>query len=103
MRWLQKELRLAVLGRVMFVELTPKGFIESHVDSGEYCANYNRYHLPVTTNQHCAHMVGDVASHMEVGNIYQIANKQTHCAWNYGTTPRIHLIFDAIPFKGIDT
>ena len=98
MRWVMRELKLASLGRVMFVKLKAGGTVTPHEDSGDYCKRYNRYHIPITTNEHCAVASGaDEVVHMEVGKIYELANKQTHSAWNYGVTDRIHLIVDGIP------
>lgn len=104
-QYLTVQLELAEIGRVMFVNLPPGGHITPHADEGEYAAKRNRYHVPITTNKATKVCVGPEADeyHLEVGYIYQLANKQVHSVWNEGTTDRIHLVFDGIPLEGADT
>lgn len=104
-QYLTVQLELAEIGRVMIVKLKPGGHILPHADGGTYAAKRNRYHVPLTTNPSTKFCVGEEAQefHLEVGYIYQLANKEIHSVWNEGTTDRIHIVFDGIPLEGADT
>ena len=90
-------LNLVELGRVMLVKLKPGGKITPHPDEGAYCAYYNRYHIPIVTNDDVLFTVGEKTVNMGAGELWEINNKKVHSVVNNGDTDRIHLIFDARP------
>lgn len=105
LQYIMVQLELVELGRVMLVNLKAGGSIDAHRDEGDYAAKRNRYHIPITTNPNVKFVVGDRPEvfNLEVGYIYQLANKEMHGVFNQGDTDRIHLVFDGIPLEGADT
>lgn len=86
------------LGRVILVKLKPSGMITPHVDEGQYADYYDRFHLPLSTNnEHTLYVeyregCGEFC-HMQVGELWWFNHKLKHYAVN-GDTDRIHLIVD---------
>lgn len=87
------------LGRVMIVKLKAGGHVTAHIDEGEYADHYARFHVALSTNEHCIQTSGDEGCHFPAGTAWWFDHKKTHTASNYGDTDRIHIIADAVtPF-----
>jgi len=82
------------LGRVMLVKLNPWGHITPHTDEGTYAEHYERFHLPVVTNDTAFMRIGTDLINMRRGCVYKIAHRVEHECWNLNGGDRIHLIFD---------
>lgn len=81
--------------RAILVNL-PKGqVIEKHIDSGNALSSSKRFHIPITTNEHCIFYVGNDFINMKVGEVWEISNtNKEHWVENFGENDRIHLIVD---------
>lgn len=90
------------LGRVLIVELQPGGYIERHSDEGDVADHYERFHLPLFSeegNWFFSHIHGTEsreAVHMKPGEIWWFNHKSDHELENRSHTPRLHLIVDCV-------
>ena len=84
------------LGRIMIVKLLPGGEITEHIDPGKYFQSYHRFHVPIITNSDVKFFGpnGTNATHMPIGFLSQLNNRQLHSASNKGTDYRVHIIVD---------
>jgi hypothetical protein len=84
------------LGRVMLVALKPGGKVTQHVDEGKYPQYYNRYHIPLITDETSLFTVGDVTGNLQRGTCYWLnTSLYEHSAVNHSeTNTRVHLIVD---------
>lgn len=87
--------RYTELGWVTVVSLLPHGVIVPHIDEGDYCARFNRYHYPIISDN-ALFIVGDICQKPKPGELFVYDNQLVHSAINMGDNERIHLIFDAI-------
>jgi len=90
-----QRLNVRELGRVMLVELKPGGQIPQHVDGGDYAAHYDRFHLPLLSEDGNAFWCGDENIHMKPGELWQFDQHTSHAVFNHSKVPRVHLIIDA--------
>lgn len=95
-------LRWIELGRVLLVRLPACTALEPHIDEGAYAAHFERYHVVLSSNERCALVVDEVEQHMAPGEAWRFDHRKTHYAYNAGTTDRVHLIIDAVPYGGSD-
>jgi hypothetical protein len=75
-------------------------------DSG-YCMHADlepmRLHIPLFTNN-LAYIIHDNnLYHMEYGKLYHLITTNIHTAWNFGSLPRLHLIFSTYADDQIDS
>lgn len=87
------------LGRMLIVELKPRGFISPHPDEGPYAEYYQRFHLclqsagkacfTVEQDKFCGEYV-----HMVPGELWWFNHRKTHSVFNGDDIPRLHMIFD---------
>ncbi len=82
------------IGRVMLVKLKPWGHITPHKDEGTYAETYQRFHLPIITNETSFMRIESDLVNMREGCVYKIAHREEHECWNLNGADRIHLIFD---------
>lgn len=82
------------LARAMISRLDPGSTIFWHTDNGPYHDRTVRFHLPLVTNPGCLMYSGPMVQHLDVGGLWFFNNKVRHCAANWGTAPRLHLIFE---------
>lgn len=87
-------LDLKELGWVTVVALKPGGLIKPHPDEGAYCEYYNRYHIPLFT-ENAPFFVDDEEYQFKEGELWTFDNQLTHWTINESDKERIHLIFDA--------
>jgi len=83
--------------RLLLAKLKPGGRIPPHTDAGYSLLNCHRIHLPLTTNDGVAFVIGGETRHMRVGELWEINNGTVHAVENRGTEDRIHLIVDWVP------
>jgi len=83
----------ARLGRVMINRLPPGKYIRKHSDgTGE--KYYQRYHIPLLTNDGVDFRCGNERAQMPVGSAWWFDNFQEHEIWNRGDCDRVHLVMD---------
>jgi hypothetical protein len=80
-------------GKIMLAKLRTGGKIGLHVDRPIESAYPHKIHIPITTNPQTKFFVGDQSYHFEVGQAYEVNNRDVHGAENLGDCDRIHLIF----------
>lgn len=80
--------------RITLVKLLPGGEISPHIDNLYSLSHAHRVHLPLTTNEGVEFTVGKSSIHMEVGELWEVNNRQSHSVANRGDTGRIHMIVD---------
>ncbi len=85
------------LGRATLVALLPKSKVYPHVDSGEYYADRDRYHLILRSPRGSQLTAGDESIIMQERELWVFNNKVEHSAQNFSNQIRIHLIFDIQP------
>lgn len=84
----------APVSRAMLTVLAKEGVIAWHCDDGPYHEKHLRFHVPLVTNPYCTMYSANEQVHMNVGDLWWFNNRVPHCAANWGTVPRIHLIFE---------
>lgn len=85
------------LERVSLVRLRAQGHVYRHVDDGCYYAIRDRYHVPILSNG-SEMKCGSEGVTMRPGELWWFDNKKCHESRNPSPVPRIHLIFDVLPF-----
>lgn len=81
------------LGRVMLISLAGESEIDAHVDSGMYPSYYERFHLPIISED-TSFIVEDEEFKMKEGELWLIDNLKEHKVTNNSKTPRVHLVVD---------
>jgi Aspartyl/Asparaginyl beta-hydroxylase len=89
------------LGRVLITKLKAGSKIAPHSDEGIVCASYERFHIPLFSEEGNHFYAGDPNGsfediHMLPGQLWVFNNKETHWLENKSSKPRIHLIVDAV-------
>lgn len=80
--------------------LMPEAQISIHVDGYLAYLWSEKIHLPLITNSKSRNVTFNITNgeitytHLDVGKLYIINNLEPHAAFNFGDTPRAHLIFD---------
>lgn len=83
-----------VFGKAMIVTLKPGGFVDWHVDEGEYAAAHDRVHLCLLPSPGAWLYSGGEQVNPPVGQLTYMNNRVLHSAVNLGPVPRVHLILD---------
>lgn len=82
---------------VRLMKLDPGAVIKEHTDEEmSYEEGEVRFHIPVQTNEGLAFYVEDERVIMEEGSCWYLNLSLKHRVTNAGTTPRIHLVIDAL-------
>lgn len=97
-----RALRWVELGRLLLVRLPAGAALEPHIDEGAYAEHFERYHVALSTNEQCALVVDGEAQPMAAGEAWRFDHRKTHHAYNTGSTDRVHLIIDAVPYRSSD-
>ncbi len=84
------------LCRAMIVRLRPSGRVYRHIDTGQYYAVRERYHLVLRSSAGSPLTVGEESAVFAEGEVWWFNNKMPHEASNPSTEWRIHLIFDLL-------
>lgn len=82
------------LGKVMIVSLKAGGFVDWHIDEGEYAETHLRGHLCLIPSPGAWLLSGGEAAMPAVGVLTYFNNRVLHSAINLGDYPRVHLIVD---------
>lgn len=84
------------LGRIMIVNLAPKGRVPIHIDPLDYFAMYSRFHVPFKTNEKVTFSggPGTPIEHMPYRTLCQLNNRLPHQLDNDSSENRIHVIVD---------
>lgn len=77
--------------------LLPGVNVLPHIDSKFFHKYSHRVHVPIKTNASSKNVFTNDEKHFELYSIYEINNRVMHHAYNRGTEPRVHLIFDLMP------
>ena len=77
--------------------LLPEVKILPHVDGRWFHEFSHRVHVPLITNSRCMNVFEKEEVHFDTFSIFEINNRVVHHAYNQGTEPRVHLIFDLMP------
>lgn len=86
-------------GRVMLARLKVGGQITRHADEGSYAKAFQRFHLPILSEEGNV-FYSETASgagewvHMRPGELWEFDNKAPHWVSNGSLAPRVHLIMD---------
>lgn len=101
MAWLQSTAAIlrGELGRASIVRLRPRGQVYRHIDDGLYYTNRRRFHLVIASAGGSPLGCGDEEVVMQEGELWEFDNKKPHDARNPSDEPRVHLIFDLLPFE----
>lgn len=85
--------------RARVAVMNPGTHIKEHID---YDTDYSvRYHIPLETNNNCGFYVIDKDGNkriqqMNSGECWFINQGFKHSAWNYGETPRYHIVISCL-------
>ncbi len=88
------------LGRATLVALRSQSRVYPHVDTGEYYAIRDRYHLVLVSPHGSKLTANDETVVMREGELWVFNNKVRHSAENEFDQSRVHLIFDILPQSG---
>lgn len=94
-RKVQSMMTHGTVGYVMIVNLKAGGYIKVHIDQGKYADTYERFHVPLITNDECTFLNGDEMVRMKAGELWEFNHRDFHSFNNGGETDRWHLIIDA--------
>lgn len=81
-------------GRIVLSILKPNSVMAWHSDLGEYAKRHLRFHLALQTNPGCYLQNRHEQMHLPVGGLTYLNALEQHCAANWGTSVRSHLIFE---------
>lgn len=82
------------------VKLNPNSDVLEHYDPGCYYMIRDRYHV-VLSSEGSRQVFEGNEYFFEEGDIWWFNTKVKHSAYNDSNNPRIHLIFDVLPFKNM--
>ena len=71
--------------------LYPDGVVHRHTDGHK---GWVRTHVALQTNDECWNYAGGIWSQLPLGGVSELDTREPHGSVNWGTTPRIHVIFD---------
>ena len=92
--WVYERVSGKTLGRIFLVNLLPGGIVGNHKDLGQYFQSYQRFHVPLITNENVVFTGDGTESHMSAGKLWQLNNRDFHGVINSSDTERIHIIVD---------
>lgn len=95
-QWMYDAVGGQALGRIMIVNLEPRGRVPIHIDPYDYFAMYSRFHVPVKTNPDVIFSggPGTPVEHMPYRHLSQLNNRLMHQLDNNSDENRIHVIVD---------
>ena len=86
------------VGKALFIRLPAGKVVDAHNDVGEYLHTVRRTHIPITTNPDVEFTIDGETKLLNVGEIWEINNNKLHAVANKGTTDRVHLLIDVLPY-----
>lgn len=95
-QWMKEQVNGLNIGRIMIINLAPKGKVSAHIDPMTYFEVYSRYHIPFKTNEAVVFHSGDGLNpeHMPYKTLCRLNNRTMHALDNNGDEGRIHLLVD---------
>jgi hypothetical protein len=95
-QWMFETVSGKTMGRIMIVNLEPRGRVPLHVDPKDYFEMYSRFHVPLKTNPGVVFNGenGTANEHMPLGYLSRLNNRLPHQLDNNSDENRIHLIVD---------
>jgi hypothetical protein len=81
-------------GKIMVVSLKAGGWVDWHVDTGAYADAHDRFHICLVPSPYAWLYAGPDSAILPMGQMCYLNNRIPHCATNFGSTPRVHLIHD---------
>lgn len=89
----------ATLTKITIARLLPQSHIFPHIDPGGFFDRRDRFHLVLAAEEgNCLRSGGETVS-MKPGELWWFDNKKLHSASNFSDRPRVHVIFDLLPWK----
>lgn len=73
----------------------PNGTIPPHQDT--HTTGSQRFHLVLSTNPDAWVWHDGIWQQLEQDGVYTMDPEKVHAALNWGTLPRVHLVFDIVP------
>jgi hypothetical protein len=94
--WVSTQVNGITLGKMMIVNLKPRGIVKPHIDPNTYFEYYSRFHIPFKTNPDVVFHNGSETflEHMPYKHLCQLNNRALHGVINNSEDYRIHLIVD---------
>ena len=94
--WIMQQVSGIALGRIMIIELAPRGIVALHIDPLDYFAMYSRFHIAFKTNPGVVFNggPGTADEHMAYQHLCQLNNRLPHSLVNHSDQSRIHLLVD---------
>lgn len=95
-KWIKETVKCTKEGRIMLVNIISGGEVAEHTDPGLYFQNYFRFHVPFVTSPEVVFYGPNKSdpTHMPVGYLCQLDNRNLHSVSNNSVTERIHMIID---------
>lgn len=81
-------------GRIVISVLKPNNVMAWHSDLGDYAKRHLRFHLALQTNPACYLYGRHEQLHLPVGGLAYLNALDPHCAANWGSSLRSHLVFE---------
>ena len=91
---IRQEGPIGELGRVVFSVVDPQGFIQWHVDLGEYAKAHRRFHISLFTTMHALIYAPGEIAHLPAGMLAELDTQAPHSAGNWSDKARIHALFE---------
>lgn len=82
--------------RAIMVRLPAGAEIDTHTDHGYSLSRSHRIHWPVITNEQVEFVIDGKMKSLNIGELWEVNNRQPHSVKNAGDTARVHLIFDFV-------
>lgn len=84
----------AHFGKIMVVGLKPNGWVDWHIDTGEYATAHDRFHMCLVPSPGAWLYSGGYTAILPPGQLTYVENHIPHSALNMGPVERVHLIVD---------
>jgi Aspartyl/Asparaginyl beta-hydroxylase len=91
-----------IFPKVMLARLAAGGVIDPHADGPGSNLVTHKIHVPLVTNDGALFLTGEVWTHLEAGQAYEVNNIDRHGVVNNGDEDRIHFIFEVFEAAGLD-
>lgn len=95
LRPILQALSVKELGYIMITSLKAGESILPHEDQGVYARYYNRYHIPLYSEEGNTFTCGEETVSMQEGDLWIFNHLIEHTVINNSNQDRLHLIFDA--------
>ena len=93
-----EKLHKGKVGKALFIRLPAGKVVDAHHDIGEYLNVVRRTHIAITTNDEVGFTIDGETKLLKVGEVWEINNNKLHAVHNNGSTDRVHLLIDVLPY-----